>query len=146
MTTGEAAQGAGAEPPQAAWAGLVGRSDVLAQLGRAVADAAGGRGRLVLLTGEAGIGKTSVAAQAAADAEGAGARVVWGWGWQGEGAPAYWPWVQVLRSLLARDRRLQRLAADAPRWPGSCPSCRGRPPGRPPPTSRPRPGSGCWTR
>jgi hypothetical protein len=114
MTTGEAAQGAGAEPPQAAWAGLVGRSDVLAQLGRAVADAAGGRGRLVLLTGEAGIGKTSVAAQAAADAEGAGARVVWGWGWQGEGAPAYWPWVQVLRSLLARDRRLQRLAADAP--------------------------------
>jgi hypothetical protein len=68
MTTREAAQGAGAEPPQAAWAGLVGRSDVLAQLGRAVADAAVGRGRLVLLTGEAGIGKTSVAAQAAADA------------------------------------------------------------------------------
>jgi hypothetical protein len=146
MTIGEAAQGAGAEPPQAAWAGLVGRSDVLAQLGRAVGDAAGGRGRLVLLTGEAGIGKTSVAAQAAADAEGAGARVVWGWGWQGEGAPAYWPWVQVLRSLLARDRRLQRQAADAPRWPGSCPSCRGRPTRRPPPTSRPRPGSGCWTR
>lgn len=67
MTTREAAQGAGAEPPQAAWAGLVGRSDVLAQLGRAVGDAAGGRGRLVLLTGEAGIGKTSVAAQAAVE-------------------------------------------------------------------------------
>jgi len=114
MTTREAAQGAGAEPPQAAWAGLVGRSDVLAQLGRAVADAAGGRGRLVLLTGEAGIGKTSVAAQAAADAEGPAPGWCGGGAWQGEGAPAYWPWVQVLRSLLARDRRLQRLAADAP--------------------------------
>jgi tetratricopeptide (TPR) repeat protein len=114
MTIGEAAQGAGAEPPQAAWAGLVGRADVLAQLGRAIEDAAGGRGRLVLLTGEAGIGKTSVAAQAAADAEAAGARVVWGWGWQGEGAPAYWPWVQVLRSLVAQDPHRQRLAADAP--------------------------------
>jgi hypothetical protein len=114
MTSGETVRGAGREPPQAAWAGLVGRSDVLAQLRRAVADAAGGRGRLVLLTGEAGIGKTSVAAQAAADAEGAGALVVWGWGWQGEGAPAYWPWVQVLRSLVARGPGLQRLAARAP--------------------------------
>jgi predicted ATPase len=114
MTIGEAAQGAGAEPRQAAWAGLVGRSDVLAQLRRAVQDAAGGRGRLVLLTGEAGIGKTSVAAQAAADAEAAGALVVWGWGWPGEGAPAYWPWVQVLRSLVARDPPMHRLAAGTP--------------------------------
>jgi hypothetical protein len=77
MTIGEA-EGAGAGPGQAAWAGLIGRSDVLAQLRRAVGDAGGGRGRLVLLTGEAGIGKTSVAAQAAADADGHGARVVWG--------------------------------------------------------------------
>ena len=113
MTIGEAAEGAGAGPGQAAGAGLVGRSDVLAQLRRAVEDAAGGRGRLVLLTGEAGIGKTSVAAQAAADADGRGARVVWGWGWQGEGAPAWWPWVQVLRSLVAQDPRLGRLAAGA---------------------------------
>ena len=113
MTIGEAAEGAGAGPGQAAWAGLVGRSDVLAQLRRAVEDAAGGRGRLVLLTGEAGIGKTSVAAQAAADADGRWARVVWGWGWQGEGAPAWWPWVQVLRSLVAQDPRLGRVAAGA---------------------------------
>ena len=113
MTIGEAAEGAGAGPGQAVWAGLVGRSDVLAQLRRAFEDAAGGRGRLVLLTGEAGIGKTSVAAQAAADADGRGARVVWGWGWQGEGAPAWWPWVQVLRSLVAQDPRLGRLAAGA---------------------------------
>jgi hypothetical protein len=41
MTLGEAAEGAGAGPGQAAWAGLVGRSGVLAQLRQAVEDAAG---------------------------------------------------------------------------------------------------------
>jgi len=50
MATGEAAGGAGAGPRQAAAAGLVGRDDVLALLRRAVEDAGGGRGRLVLLT------------------------------------------------------------------------------------------------
>ena len=92
-------------------AGLVGRDQLLAQLRRAAQDAAAGRGGLVLLTGEAGIGKTALAAAAAADAEGRGARVAWGWGWQGEGAPAYWPWVQVLRALVAADERLRRRAA-----------------------------------
>jgi hypothetical protein len=92
-------------------AGLVGRDQLLAQLRRAARDAAAGRGGLVLLTGEAGIGKTALATAAAADAEGRGARVAWGWGWQGEGAPAYWPWVQVLRSLVAADERLRRRAA-----------------------------------
>jgi tetratricopeptide (TPR) repeat protein len=92
-------------------AGLVGRDQLLAQLRRAARDAAAGRGGLVLLTGEAGIGKTALAVAAAADAEGRGARVVWGWGWPGEGAPAYWPWVQVLRSLVAADERLRRRAA-----------------------------------
>ena len=92
-------------------AGLVGRDQLLAQLRRAAQDAAAGRGGLVLLTGEAGIGKTALAAAAAADAEGRGARVAWGWGWQGVGAPAYWPWVQVLRSLVAADERLRWRAA-----------------------------------
>ena len=104
--------------------GLVGRRDVLAQLRRAVEDAARGRGRLLLLTSEAGIGKTAVAAEAAAEAEGRGARVVWGWGWQGEGAPAYWPWVQVFRSLVAKGGPPQPPAAPSlarllPELPGS---------------------------
>lgn len=64
--------------------------------------------------GEAAQGAGAEPRQAAAESEAAGALVVWGWGWPGEGAPAYWPWVQVLRSLLARDRSLQRLAADTP--------------------------------
>jgi AAA ATPase domain len=92
---------------------LVGRGDVLAQLAGAVEDAAVGRGGVVLLTGEAGIGKTAVAAETAA-AQARGARVAWGWGWQGEGTPALWPWMQVLRSLAAQDGRLRRLAAATP--------------------------------
>ena len=58
-----------------------------------------GRGHLLLLTGEAGIGKTTLLAEAARYAEDRGARVAWGWGWPGEGAPGYWPWVQVMRAL-----------------------------------------------
>ena len=116
MATGAAADGAGAGSRRAAPTGLIGRDDLLAQLRRAAAEAAAGRGGLVLLTGEAGIGKTAVATAAAADAEGRGARIAWGWGWQGEGAPPWWPWVQVLRARTAADERLRRLAAELP-WP-----------------------------
>src|SRR4029450_1158459 len=41
-------------------AGLLERDDVLDELRGALADAAGGRGRLVLIAGEAGVGKTAV--------------------------------------------------------------------------------------
>ncbi|HEY5989350.1 MAG TPA: ATP-binding protein, partial [Streptosporangiaceae bacterium] len=77
----------------------MGREDVLARLSHVVAEAMAGAGRVVLLAGEAGIGKTTVLAEAARDAEDRGARVAWGWGWPGEGAPGYWPWLQVIRGL-----------------------------------------------
>jgi len=80
-------------------AGPVGRDDVLAELRRVVDEAAAGRGHLLLLAGEAGIGKTTMLTAAADLAESRGARVAWGWGWPGEGAPGYWPWVQVMRML-----------------------------------------------
>lgn len=75
-------------------------------------DARAGRGRLFLLTGEPGIGKTRVAEEFAGYAAANGARVAWGRCWEGGGAPAYWPWVQVLRSCLRNtDReRLDELA------------------------------------
>src|SRR5690348_14258361 len=77
----------------------VGRQDVLARLHRGVDDALARHGQLVLLAGEAGIGKTTMLTAAAAYAEGRGARVAWGSGWPGAGAPGYWPWVQVLRTF-----------------------------------------------
>jgi AAA ATPase domain len=77
----------------------VGRDDVLARLHRAVDEALAGAGQVVLLTGEAGIGKTTMLAEAARYAADRGARVAWGWGWPADGAPGYWPWVQVTRGL-----------------------------------------------
>jgi ATP/maltotriose-dependent transcriptional regulator MalT len=62
-----------------------------------------GRGALLLVAGEAGIGKTTLADAIAAEAEGAGARVVWGRSWEAGGAPAYWPWTQVFRALGQED-------------------------------------------
>jgi predicted ATPase len=80
-------------------AGPVGRDNVLGQLRRVVDQAMAGRGDLLLLAGEAGIGKTTLLSELSHYAQSRGARVAWGWGWPGEGAPGYWPWVQVLRSL-----------------------------------------------
>ena len=77
---------------------LVGRDAALAVLRDALDGAARGRGGVALLAGEAGIGKTALAAELARRAAGAGARVLWGQCWQGEAVPAYWPWVQVLRA------------------------------------------------
>jgi len=78
---------------------FVGRERERAEIGAALARAAGGQGTLVLLTGEPGIGKTAVAAGAAEAAREAGALVLWAACWQDEGAPGYWPWIQVARRL-----------------------------------------------
>jgi len=108
---GQPPQVEAAEPPQSAPAvspsppagagELVGRDGQLAVLGGAVAGAAAGRGRLVLVAGEPGIGKTRLAEEAARQAAVQGVGVVWGRCYQGEGAPPFWPWVQVVRELLA---------------------------------------------
>jgi hypothetical protein len=61
-------------------AGPVGRDDVLAELRRVVDEAVAGRGHLLLLAGEARIGKTTMLTAAAGFAESRGVRVAWGWG------------------------------------------------------------------
>jgi len=79
--------------------GFVGRRSELAALLAALAAARGGRGSVCLVRGEPGIGKTRLVEEAARRAEEAGATVVWGAAWDGGGAPAYWPWIQILRHL-----------------------------------------------
>ena len=77
---------------------FVGRERELDQLRQAVDTALGGRGSLQLLVGEPGIGKTRAAEELATYSRVSGARVYWGRCREDEGAPAYWPWVQAIRS------------------------------------------------
>src|SRR5688572_14649071 len=71
-----------------------------------------GRGRLFLLAGEPGIGKTRLADELCKRATERGAHCAWGAAWDGGGAPAYWPWIQALRALRVHfgepDTRLRR--------------------------------------
>jgi hypothetical protein len=80
-----------------------------AEIGRAV----GSHGGLVLVTGEAGIGKTTLVTAAAEDAQRLGALVLSGSCWDSESAPGYWPWVQVIRALRRAATDDERTAADS---------------------------------
>lgn len=65
--------------------------------------AAAGRGTLLLIGGEGGIGKTRLVTELTARAAESGeapARVAWGRCWDSGGAPNLWPWKCVLRELL----------------------------------------------
>src|SRR4051812_35300514 len=90
---------------------LLGRARELAELTAAFEDARAGRGGLVLVHGEPGIGKTRLARTLGEQAREAGASVALARGWDGGGAPSYWHWLQVLRALAA-DRDDERLAKD----------------------------------
>ena len=80
--------------------GLVGRDRELDDLRAAMSHAAQGHGRLVLIGGEPGIGKSRLADELAGQAREAGHIVLWGRGWEDAGAPPFWPWVQILRSYV----------------------------------------------
>ncbi|MFZ0678883.1 ATP-binding protein [Candidatus Binatus sp.] len=84
---------------------FVGRGREIVELSSSLDDAIAGRGRLFLISGEPGIGKTWLADEIARRAAERGMRVAWGRCWEGGGAPAYWPWVQVLRSLVVHPDR-----------------------------------------
>ena len=72
---------------------FVGRKHELEILRGAFEQAAAGHGRIVMLAGEAGIGKTRTAQELAVQAAGEGAVVLWGRCPEEAGAPPYWPWV-----------------------------------------------------
>ena len=70
---------------------LVGRHSVLAATGSVLGDVRAGAGQLLLIGGEAGIGKTAVLAALINQAE-PDWLVLQGFCWEGSGAPPYWPW------------------------------------------------------
>ncbi len=91
------------------------RGPVLAALAEALDAALDGRGGLVLLTGEAGIGKTTTASTLADRARRAGATVRWAASWPGGATVAHGPWLTVLAGLGAPGRAaIDALAATAP--------------------------------
>jgi hypothetical protein len=90
---------------------LVARAGVLAEVGSVLTAARAGRGALLTVTGEPGIGKTRLAEEAAERAR--GFEVVWTWGAAAGGA-ALGPWSRVLRVLAGRHAAVARLIADSP--------------------------------
>lgn len=95
----------GPSPRRGGWE-FVGRDHEIAELVAGLEDALGGRGRLFLIAGEPGIGKTRLAEQLAGHAAERGTGVAWGRCWEGGGAPPYWPWAQIIRTVAeGRDDR-----------------------------------------
>src|SRR5262252_8008708 len=74
---------------------FVGRARELDEISKRLKEAVEGRGSLVLLVGEPGIGKTRLADTITTQATTMGFRAGWGRAWESGGAPAYYPWAQV---------------------------------------------------
>ena len=90
---------------------FVGRQQEMGELKAALEDALSGRGRLVMLVGEPGIGKTRTAQELATYAGMRGAQVLWGRCYEEHGMPPYWPWVQAIRSYV-RDGDPEQLRSE----------------------------------
>jgi DNA-binding SARP family transcriptional activator/tetratricopeptide (TPR) repeat protein len=99
------------EEAEASRDAFVGRETESEELLTGLEDAAAGRGRLFLLVGEPGIGKSRLADEVIRQARARGARVLVGRCWEAGGAPAYWPWLQALQSYV-REREPARLRAE----------------------------------
>ena len=89
---------------------LIGRDAELAELDAALAEARRGEGGVVLVCGDAGIGKTALVESLVAMTAPTEVHVAWGRCWGGPGAAPYWPWAQVLRAVadIASDGDLVR--------------------------------------
>jgi len=83
----------------------------MGELAAALDDAMAGRGRLVMLVGEPGIGKTRTAEELAAYARQQGSLVLWGRCHEQQGTPPFWPWLQALQSYV-REREPDQLRSE----------------------------------
>jgi tetratricopeptide (TPR) repeat protein len=95
---------------------FVGRDREMSMLQAAVDETLRRCGRLILIGGEPGIGKTRTAETVTVHARDRGALILWGRCYAAQGAPAFWPWVAVLRSAiraLDEGMLLQVLGGDA---------------------------------
>jgi tetratricopeptide (TPR) repeat protein len=77
---------------------FVGRAQEFRELRAALGEAAARQGCLLLVAGEPGIGKSRLMEELARQLAEQGWRVLVGRCWEHGGAPAYWPWIQVVRA------------------------------------------------
>ena len=98
VTTGSASEPAMARDPVRSY---VGREDLRARLEASLDAALVGGGRILLLAGEAGIGKTRTADLLAARARARGADIAAAWELEEEGAPTFGTWARIVRTLAA---------------------------------------------
>jgi len=84
---------------------FVGRSREMLRLLDGIEAAREGRGAMVLLAGEPGIGKTRIAQELAKVATASGVHAHWARCWDA-GAPPFWPWCQALRSIELPGQRV----------------------------------------
>lgn len=78
---------------------IIGRAEPQSRLKQVALASAMGRRSAVLVSGAAGMGKTSLI-RATFDTSSDGSTLVgWGTCWQGGGAPGFWPWMQALDDL-----------------------------------------------
>ena len=80
---------------------FVGRQREMAELVTSLEAALSGQGRLIMLAGEPGIGKTRTAQELATYAKEQGAQVLWGWCYEeGSLSLPYLPFVEALRDYV----------------------------------------------
>jgi len=88
---------------------LVERDPERANLRRAVDEALTGHGRLVLVAGEAGVGKSRLVAEVAHEAEARGMRALTGHCVDSEGAAPYLPYVEMIEQAVSNPRNPEVL-------------------------------------
>lgn len=81
--------------------GLVGREEERAALVSHLEAASGGLGGVVLIEGEAGVGKTRLLQEAARDAEWRDVQVLWGHCREAGGVAPFAPWVEALEGAIS---------------------------------------------
>jgi DNA-binding SARP family transcriptional activator len=92
-----------ARPGRQAATPMVGRDSEIVVLDAGLEDALGGRGRLFVVVGPPGSGKTRLGDEIASHAKARGATILWGRAWGGGGAPRFWPWRQAMNDLPEPD-------------------------------------------
>jgi DNA-binding SARP family transcriptional activator len=108
------------EPDHRVASPFVGRESVLEQLGDELTRADAGTGRMIVLTGEAGVGKSRLVAEFAADARARGCCVLWGGTAEHANHLAYGPFAVALESYVADRSDAERMEL-AQRFPALAP-------------------------